>query len=256
MTRIPRRVRWTLAILLLVIIAAVAATMILTRPAGPMPQALSALVGDGQVQVDAGRWLVFQPRPVPSSAGFIFYPGGLVDARAYAPAAHALAARGYLVVIVAMPLNLAFFDADRAAEVIRTFPSIRRWGIGGHSLGGVAAAMFIRHDPSAVQGLAFWASYPSTGDNLSGYALSVLSISGSEDKLSTPAKIEASRPLLPASTRWVVILGGNHSQFGYYGLQSGDGTALISHEDQQEQIVRATADWLSNLPSPATGKTR
>jgi len=44
-----------------------------------------------------------------AESGFIMYPGGRVDARSYAPAAHSIAAHGFLVVIVPMPLNLAIF---------------------------------------------------------------------------------------------------------------------------------------------------
>ena len=51
-------------------------------------------------------WLVFNPG-TPNGSGLVFYPGGLVDAAAYAPLAQALADRGTLVVIPPMPLELA-----------------------------------------------------------------------------------------------------------------------------------------------------
>ena len=115
---------------------------------------------DGAVQVDSTRWLTFQPRGSNPKTGFIVYPGGLVDPRAYAPESRAIAARGYLVVIVPMPLNFAIIAPDRAADVIAAYPAVQAWAIGGHSLGGVAAARFIHYHPGAVRGLVLWASYP------------------------------------------------------------------------------------------------
>lgn len=217
------------------------------RPAEPMPQALAALQSDAQVQVQPEPWLTFTPLSAVPKTGFVFYPGGLVDPRVYAPMARDIAARGYLVVVPAMPLNFAILDVGRADEIMRAFPSISRWAIGGHSLGGVAAAMYVKGHPDAVKGIVFWASYPSDGDNLSNLELPVVSIYGTRDGLSTVQKIDASHQLLPASTQWVAIEGGNHGQFGWYGLQSGDGTATISREEQQGQIVDATARLLKQI---------
>jgi hypothetical protein len=41
-----------------------------------------------------------------------------------------------------------------------------------------------------------------------------------------------------------VIQGGNHAQFGNYGLQRGDGTATISAADQQVQAADLTVRLL------------
>lgn len=109
------------------------------------------------------------------------------------------------------------------------------------------AARFAYQNPSAVQGLVLWAAYPVTTDDLSRSGLSVVSISGTLDGLSTPGDIAASRPLLPADTIWVAIDGGNHAQFGWYGAQPGDNAASISRESQQAQIVAATAALLARL---------
>jgi pimeloyl-ACP methyl ester carboxylesterase len=239
--------RIALYVLTLLLIASGGFVVWASRPAMPMPAALDALQSDEQVQVQNGPWLTFQPVHSDPAVGLIFYPGGLVDPRAYAPQARAIANRGYLVVIVPMPLNLAFFAPDNAKDVIAEFPSIRRWAIGGHSLGGVAASMFVKRHPEMVQGLALWASYPTATDNLVDYNLNVVSIYGTQDRLSSEDKIAASRPLLPRSTRWVPIEGGNHGQFGWYGGQSGDGEAKISREAQQAEIVQATVELLSGL---------
>jgi len=190
---------------------------------------------------------VFRPVVQQPSAGLVFYPGGRVDYRAYAPAAQAIAAQGYLVVIPSMPLNLAVLAAGRAGEVIPAFPEVQHWAVGGHSLGGAMAANYAHKQSDKVQGLVLWAAYPAGGDDLSSYKLQVVSIFGTRDGLATGAKIKASRPLLPAGTRWVAVEGGNHGQFGWYGAQPGDQEATISREEQQAQVVAATVELLRAL---------
>jgi pimeloyl-ACP methyl ester carboxylesterase len=248
--RILRRWWWLLP--LLAILALGGFVIWASTPAGPMPEALAALESDAEVQVETEPWLVFRPLADNPTVGLVFYPGGHVDPRSYAPAAHALAQEGYLVVIVPMPLNLAVFASDRAAEVIAAFPEIGGWAAGGHSLGGAMAARFAYQNPETVQGLMLWAAYPASTDDLSIRPLAVTSIYATNDGLATEDKIAASRPLLPGTTRWVAIEGGNHAQFGWYGPQSGDGTATISREEQQRQIVAATLELLSSLAAPGS----
>ncbi len=109
------------------------------------------------------------------------------------------------------------------------------------------AAAFVKTHQGAVQGLALWASYPASGDDLSHAGLHVVSIFGSQDGLATSEKIHVSRLLLPADTTWVQITGGNHAQFGWYGDQVGDNPASISRADQQAQVVAATLGLLERL---------
>jgi hypothetical protein len=236
-------------LLLAVVLALAAAGFIVwgSLPMRPLPEALGALQSDAQVQVDTAPWLVFQPAARSAQIGLIFYPGARVDPRAYAPAAHSLAAEGYLVAIVPMPLNLAVFGSGRAEAVITAFPAIRHWAIGGHSLGGAMAASYVYSHPGAVQGLVFWAAYPAGNNSLAGHTLQVTSIYATRDGLATKEKIDASRPLLPADTRWVAIEGGNHAQFGWYGPQAGDNPAAIDRAAQQAQVEQATAQLLAGL---------
>ncbi len=217
-------------------------------PAGPMPEALPALESDPQVNVTEGRWLVFTPASGDASTGLIIYPGAHVDYRSYAPAAHRLAAEGFRVIIVKMPLSLAVLNPGAAADVISNYPEIEHWALAGHSLGGAMAANFVKSQPAAAAGLVLWAAYPAEGDDLSGSALKAASISGTLDGLATPSDIAASHQLLPLQTLWVAIDGGNHAQFGWYGDQSGDNPASISREQQQDQIVQATLKLLESIP--------
>ena len=216
-------------------------------PLGPLPEAAAALRPDARVQVATSPWLTFTPTGAPPATGFIFYPGGRVDARSYAPAARAIAERGYLVVIAPAPFNLAVFRPAVAEAVIAAHPEIVRWAVGGHSLGGAMAANFAYTHPDAVQGLVLWAAYPAGNNSLAGRRLAVSSIYGTRDGLATQAKIDAARPLLPAGTSYVPIEGGNHAQMGWYGLQSGDGVAGITREAQQARVLEATVALLAGL---------
>ncbi|MCE1195304.1 alpha/beta hydrolase [bacterium] len=251
-SRASRASIFVIAALAAAIVASVSAGCSTTALAGKpgatvSPKALAALAGDAGVKVELNRWAVFAPASGVPSAGFIFYPGGNVDWRAYAPSAREIARAGFLVVIAPMPLNLAVFDANAADSIIAAFPNIGRWAIGGHSLGGVMAARYAGRRGGKVAGLILWASYPAKSDDLSKSPLRVASISGARDGLSTPAKIAASRALLPPSTIWTVIEGGNHAQFGWYGPQKGDNEAAIAPEAQQDAIVAASVALLKSL---------
>ena len=220
----------------------------LTSPsAEPMPEALVALQSDSHALVKDETWLTFEPTGIQANTGFIIYPGGRVDYRAYAPLARQIAEQGYLVVLLKMPFDLAVFDPNAANEVIRSYPEITRWAVGGHSLGGAMAASFAGANPQQVSGLVLWAAYPPQNTDLSALSLSATSIYASLDGLATTNDIQDSISRLPANTIYVEIEGGNHAQFGWYGKQNGDNPAGISQEEQQEQILFATLNLLAGL---------
>jgi dienelactone hydrolase len=116
--------------------------------------------------------------------------------------------------------------------------------VGGHSLGGVAAALYASQQDK-FDGVVFWASYPGNGA-LRNTDMQVLSVYGTRD-MGGMESFEASRRNLPVDTQFVVIEGGNHSQFGDYGLQPGDNKATITRDAQQQQVVDATVQFLKEL---------
>ena len=245
-----RRSRKIILAALIVVTVAVAGFIIWAEtPLPAMPEALAALNSDSQVQVDSSRWIAFQPVGVQSHVGFIFYPGGRVDPRAYAPPVRQIAEAGYLSVIVPMPLNLAVFAPDSALEVMRTYPEIWTWIIGGHSLGGSMAAQFVYGHAGAMKGLVLWASYPPSGNNLTAYNIEAVSIYGTLDGVVNMGELVASHSLLPPNTTWVAIVGGNHAQFGWYGQQPSDNNATISRESQQSQAVQAVLELIDKIKS-------
>ncbi len=235
---------WLLAAAMVFVLAA-AGFIIWANTTNPvMPQALDALKPDTQVAVDTETWLVFDPDGT-ETTGFIFYPGGRVDPRAYAPPARAIAEEGYLVVIVPMPLNLAVLNINAASTVMDAYPGIAHWAIGGHSLGGAMAAQYATNHPGTVEGLALWASYPP--NDLSAQNIAVISIYGKLDGLAKVEDVEGAADLLPPDTVWISIGGGNHAQFGYYGAQAGDNPATLSREDQQASIINGTVGLLVHI---------
>ena len=249
------RRRWPIALgllLLLIVLSSAVAYIALNAPNQATAAAEAALQSDAEVIVSGvpGQdWQVFRPAGGTAEVGFILYPGGFVEATAYAPLAHDIARQGYLVVLDPMPLNLAFLNAESADAIIAAFPDIESWAIGGHSLGGAMAAQYAADNPDAVDGLALWAAYPAQSVDLSERALSVVSIYGDADGVASPAEVTGAAGRLPPDTRFVLLAGGNHTQFGDYGtgLQRGDNPATLDRDAQRAQIVAATADLLASL---------
>jgi hypothetical protein len=216
------------------------------KPMDAMPEALNAMKSDSTVKVDRTKWITFTPFSSPT-VGFIFYPGAKVDPRAYAPEMNAISSHGFLTVIVPMPLNLAIFGVNEADEVIHDYPYIKKWVIGGHSLGGVMAVSYANNHRDKISGIILWAAYPDDQDDLSASSIPVLVIYASNDGLATPQKIMEMKRLLPKDTQYVEIEGGNHAQFGWYGDQDGDNPATITRYAQQNIIVNASVNFLENI---------
>lgn len=173
-----------------------------------------------------------------SASGLIFYPGAKVEETAYAPILNALAETGICCVVVKMPYHLAVFDSDAAEQVMEDIPGVAHWYLGGHSLGGAMAANYAAKQEEALEGLVLLAAYPTRELE----ELPVLSIYGSEDGVLNREKYEKSIGLSHVLTERV-IEGGNHAGFGDYGPQKGDGTALVSEEEQWQETV----DYILNF---------
>ena len=168
----------------------------------------------------------------------VFYPGGKVEYRAYLPLCHKIAAKGIDCFLVEMPCNLAILDIDKADSVFGNY-SYSEWIIGGHSLGGAAAALYAAGHREQVQGLILLGAYPT---KQLGKDLRVLEMYGSEDRVLNRSKLLKGNAYLPEHTVSEEIPGGSHAGFGCYGPQKGDGQALISGEEQQEITAERTAD--------------
>lgn len=167
--------------------------------------------------------------------GLIFYPGGKVEYTAYLPLMEQLASEGVFCVLVEMPFHLAVLDTDAADGIQEQYPTIERWYIGGHSLGGAMAASYVGKNTDLYEGLVLLGAY-STVD-LSETDLQVLSIYGSEDQVMNREKYENNIGNLPSDFDEFVIDGGCHAYFGMYGFQEGDGMAEITNVEQIEKTA-------------------
>jgi pimeloyl-ACP methyl ester carboxylesterase len=148
-----------------------------------------------------------------------------------------------------VPLSLAFFDINAADKARSAFPDIKTWVVGGHSLGGVAAAFYAKSNPLATRGLVLYASYPAGGADFSKSDLAAASITGTLDGVINKQSLAASYPLLPADTDRTPIVGGNHGQFGSYGPQPGDNPATITPQRQWTLAADAAQGVLSRAGS-------
>lgn len=220
------------------------------------PEAVSAESSTDEVtaeRLDSGD-VTFAPTGTMPSAALVFYPGGKVEADAYAPLLERLAQRGVACVLVRMPENLAVLAPNRAnrgrTELEQTLtnagdaPDVP-WVMAGHSLGGAMAADYVAGHAGSYQGLVLLAAY-STKD-LSATGIRTLSIYGSNDGVLNRDRYQECLPNLGANATELVIDGGIHSYFGSYGHQDGDGEATLTNDQQLDQTADAIAAFAATL---------
>lgn len=206
-------------------------------------QALAALIPTENYEVNNTELsITFTPTEKQSSVGIIFYPGGKVEAEAYSVLITPLAENGYTAIVVKMPFNLAFFGVNRAEDVINAHPEIDSWVMAGHSLGGVFASEYAVNNQEKIEGVIYLAAYPSS--DASSSSLKALSIRGSKDGLTTQEDIDSNQRKFPLNTTFITLEGGNHYQFGNYGVQAGDNKSTISREEQQQQAIKYILEFL------------
>lgn len=185
--------------------------------------------------------------PDEAHTGYVFYPGGKVEAKAYIPyAASVVEMDSDIVCFIVKPLfHLAILSSNAADNPIEQHPSIESWAIGGHSLGGVVASTYVHSHLDRVDGLILLAAYPT--EDMSNDDVSTLIITASHDSILNWEAFDEAQNLLPQNSQEVTISGGNHGQFGSYGEQQGDGEATISEAEQRAQVSSYTMDFLKSL---------
>lgn len=167
----------------------------------------------------------------------LFYPGALVAPEAYAPLCRTLADSGCKTILLKMPWRLASQGYNKPIALGLLGDTTRRYVLAGHSQGGKMAARFVYEHPGLASSLVLLGTTHPRDFDLSQSPIRVLKLYGTSDGVANPADVLANRRKLPATAQLVPILGGNHSQFGYYGFQLGDHKATISRQQQQETVV-------------------
>jgi hypothetical protein len=164
-------------------------------------------------------------------AALIFYPGAKIEPQAYFYKLSALSngQAGKMKIFITKPtLNLAIFGINQADEVIKDHPEIKKWIIGGHSLGGAMSCEYGKNHTEKISELWLFASY--CGSDISNLNIKVISLHGSLDGVLTAQNLAENRKNLPATNTDFEIEGMNHAQFGNYGAQSGDNAPTKSDE--------------------------
>lgn len=192
--------------------------------------------------------------PEKTETAFVFYPGGKVEATAYAPLLELLAERHVACVLTKMPENLAVLSsgaADRSRpeleEVLAqegTDAASVPWLIGGHSLGGAMAGTYVAGHEESYRGLVLLGAYETSDISSS---LSVLLMYGEHDGVLNRTKYEECLKNLPSGYTELIIPGGIHSYFGSYGLQEGDGTPEITNAEQLNEAADAICTFAESL---------
>ena len=228
-----KRLRFSLIILASLILLLVGGFYIYTLDyyhADAKAQQSFAKVGD--IAPGQNKMTVFRPLDsFDRTIGLIFYPGGKVEAKAYAPLLEELADRGFTSVLIEMPFNLAVFGINAADKVYTAFPEVENWFLVGHSLGGAMASSYAQKHTDKLKGLILLGAYPVKETELP-----TLAIYGTFDKGLDLSKIK--------NIQSIEIIGGNHAYFGDYGEQKGDGTAQIEREEQQKQTIEAIENFI------------
>ena len=170
----------------------------------------------------------------------VFYQGGKVDNISYAPLLYKLAENGIDCYLVDMPFRLAMLGSNKADRVINEY-NYDNWYIMGHSLGGATASMYASSHSDKVKGLILLAAYST---NKIDKNVRVLSIYGSLDGVLNMDKYNSNKNNL-SNLKEVVIKGGNHAYFGYYGEQKGDNKASITREDEQDMAINEIVDFIN-----------
>lgn len=209
----------------------------------PSTEAIEAL-GEGNVHYERNVILI---EPVGEQIGnLVIYQGGFVKTASYSVLAQIFANNGYRVFLPEMPINLAILNSDAYSEIREKYPDDGKWVLMGHSLGGTSAIIHLSKAKPDLDALVLLGSYGTESADISNFNLKVLSIVADRDKILSWDQFELNKKFLPADTLYETVIGGNHSGFGYYGFQRGDGEATIPKIEQHDQIFTIFKNWLSS----------
>lgn len=173
----------------------------------------------------------------------VFYPGAKVEATSYAPLLHKIAEEGIDCFLIEMPFNIALFNQNAADQIIdKENFEYKNWYLAGHSLGGVVASMYESKNSDKIKGLILLASYPN--QQLSENTR-LLFVYGTKDSVINLEQYEKSKKYWNKNSFETRIEGGNHAQFGNYGVQEGDNEADITAEEQQEKTIEIIKDFIN-----------
>lgn len=205
-------------------------------------------------------------------SGLVLFPGALLEHRAYGVIAAKLAAEGMVVLVpncepARLPTSVLGANAKWVVETLAKIKdkhhvTVQEWSVGGHSLGGhAAAAMIDKISDDVTSKLVMWGVYSLSGLNLKNSTAQILLVTASEDGFGFPndgiKKKDLFQKLPPrvhslddstaSTTFWYEIEGGNHAGFANYGPQNfskPDRNRTIPLDEQHRQIVQVVSRFI------------
>lgn len=226
-----------------VIIFAVWVKMVYKAEPEKLAAATDEKSNDYRITEKPDYWEIIPNNPETISAKYqdtalIFYPGAKVEPNAYFYKLSVLSNGqvGRIKVFVTKPtLNLAMLGINQAEQIIKEHPEVKKWIIGGHSLGGSMSCEYAKNHADKISEMWLFASY--CGSDISQTKIKAVTIYGSLDSVINPQKIAENRKNLPPDNTEIKIEGMNHAQFGNYGEQSGDTPPTKSDGDIRRELT-------------------
>lgn len=197
---------------------------------------LALIMTDDRIAVSEKRnyFRITPVSPDPAATTIIYYPGGLVAPEAYLYKMGMVASKlNTDIFIIKAPFNAAIFNTGAAGKIIESYGIEQAW-VGGHSLGGIAACRYASANPDHVYGLYLFGSY--CDQDISGFTGRVVSLMGLNDLIINRDNYSEAKTKLPPGSDIIEIEGLNHSDFGNYGLQKGDGESKLDNKQVIEII--------------------
>ncbi|MEM6722900.1 MAG: alpha/beta hydrolase [Bacteroidota bacterium] len=176
-----------------------------------------------------------------------FYPGGMVDPKAYVPLCRNLAEAGYNVTIIKMPWRLSTKGYKKIKDLAELEHPAKKYILAGHSQGAKMAAQFVFEHPDLMDGLILLGTSHPRDISLSDRFIPCLKLYAEKDGLASPAEVFENEKKLPQGYQLIMIKGGNHSQFGNMGRLLMDGKADINPALQQDIMLREILGFLRSI---------
>ncbi|MBF4516029.1 alpha/beta hydrolase [Flavobacterium sp. ANB] len=193
---------------------------------------------------DNGDYFLFDPQQTTDKV-FVFYPGAMVDPKAYVPLCRKISENGIKVYLIKMPWRLATNGYELPKQLGLLLDKNKTYILAGHSQGGKMAAQFVKENPNLIDKLILIGTTHPRDISLADSKIPILKIYGSNDGIADERTIFKNKSKLPATAKFVEIKGANHAQFGYYGFQLGDNSAEISREQQQAETLKIIMKFIN-----------
>ncbi len=174
----------------------------------------------------------------------IFYPGAMVDPKAYVPLCRKIADNDIKVYLIKMPWRLASKGYNKPKELHLLADTTKTYILSGHSQGAKMAAQFVYENQTLIDKLILIGTTHPRDISLANIKIPIMKIYGSKDGVADEKSILDNKPKLPTTVKFVKIGGANHAQFGYYGFQLGDNTATINREQQQAETLKNILEFV------------